>query len=198
MRKRARIAVILLLLSAGAARATLVRRLNLEDLIERADRVVVATVDRVAETPASAENPYPSTIVDFSVRDTLKGPAAPTVRLRQLSNRKNRLSALLTLPRFRAGESVVVFLSGESAAGMARPIGFEQGVLRIATRRKGEIAADAVVTNRLGNAGLLGELRSNRLRQYVARKKLGAASAKGPLTLAQLKEMVAIHGDEAK
>ena len=177
----------------AGSQATLIRRLNLEDMVARADRIVVGTVVKVSDDETTGEKAYPTTVIEFSVSDTLKGQHAKTVKLRQLSNRKKtRLSAMIQLPVFHPGETVVVFLSKPSPIGMTSPVGFEQGVFRVPTKPGSKPSKNSPVLNGTQNHDLLAKVTSSKLKAYAKQKKIDPVKGGRPVTLGQLKEMIGL------
>jgi hypothetical protein len=116
------------LAAAGPARATTVRRLALPELVARAERVVLARCVAVEPAPPAASG-LAATAVTFTVQDTLKGPPAETLTIRQLGRPGSGPA-----PAFRTGEEVVLFLPRASALGFTHPVGLEQG--RLGVRRR--------------------------------------------------------------
>jgi len=113
---------------ASHAWALTVRALALDDLVARADRIVLAECVHVAPlTPAGA---VPVVEMTLAVEETLKGEAGERLTIRQLAN---------VLPTCRPGDEVVLFLHAPSRAGLTSPVGVDQGYLRV-VRVPGEAA----------------------------------------------------------
>ena len=113
-------------LAAVAAPATMVRALTLQDLVARAERVVVGRCLDVHET-TDPRTGLPITEVTLAVAETVKGPAESRLVFRQLGGRG--LPGLG--PSFAVGEDVLLFLGRESASGLTAPVGLEQGRMPI-------------------------------------------------------------------
>jgi hypothetical protein len=109
-----------LLCLAGHAHALTVRALALDDLVARADRIVLAECVRVA--PLTPAGTVPVVEMTLAVEETLKGEAGERLTIRQLAN---------VLPTCRPGDEVVLFLHAPSRAGLTSPVGAEQGYLQV-------------------------------------------------------------------
>jgi hypothetical protein len=120
---------------AAAAGATSVRRLALDELVARADRIVLARCTRVEPAPPGPGG-LPATAITFAVRETLKGRAGPTLVIRQLGRPGSGPG-----PAFHAGEERLLFLPRAGALGFTHPVGLAQGSLEVVRRA----AAPAVV-----------------------------------------------------
>jgi hypothetical protein len=130
-----------LLYLTGRAPALTVRALALDDLVARADRIVLAQCVRVA--PLTPAGTVPVVEMTLAVEETLKGEAGERLTIRQLAN---------VLPTCRPGDEVVLFLHAPSGAGLTSPVGADQGYLRV-VRVPGEaarIVGDARIVGALG------------------------------------------------
>ena len=178
---RARLAVVVLLLlglPAGAARAVTLLPLDLPELTGRAERIFIGRVETVAA--GRDANGLPAVWTTFAVEQPLKGfTGSPPdhVTLKQLGAAFGGTDAPVVphavLPRYRAGESVVLFVHPDSTLGFTSPVGFGQGCFRI-----DEQGGVRTVENDVGNANL-GAGGAARGRALAA----SAASA-GPIPLA--------------
>jgi len=143
----------LLLVGAVCAHASQLRRLNLEDLTRRADRVFSGRcIDvRVGVDPDLGRE---ATWITFAVGRAAKGtlPGRLTIKLLGDQNAggpdRDRIEGL---PRFRKGEQVVLFLYPDSEVGLTSPVGFGQGKFSLIPDPKGGMKA----VNAFGNDGLL-------------------------------------------
>jgi len=172
-------AVVFLLLAVAAsapnAQATQVRRLNLEEMIDRAGRIVVGRCESVQVT----EHPGIGTVttINLMVEQTLKGEEERLVTVRmpggELPGRWR--SEIAGMPRFREGEELVLFLYPESEAGLTSPVGLGQGKFLTVRDKNGR----EVVRNALGNRGLAERL------SREGRRRLGplAAAADEPASI---------------
>ncbi|HET6373570.1 MAG TPA: hypothetical protein VFG76_09700 [Candidatus Polarisedimenticolia bacterium] len=137
------IVVASLLSFATPSEASQVRSVNLEEMVQRADRVFSGRClgVRVAHDPALDRT---VTYVTFSVQRVVKGDLHGRVRIKMLGN----VDATATpddriegLPRFQAGEEVVLFLHGDSARGLTSPVGFSQGKFAVVHDKQGRPVA---------------------------------------------------------
>ncbi len=125
--------------------------LDLPALTQQAGRIFVGRVERV-ESGRDA-NGLPVTWTTFAVEQTVKGPAGAHVTLKQLGATlgpaDTRVLPHPGLPRYRPGESVVLFVHPESALGLTSPVGLAQGCFRIRDDH-----GASVVENDVGNRNL--------------------------------------------
>jgi hypothetical protein len=138
----ARIAIALSIVLAGGpdAAPTTFARVPLEQLSAAAPLIVRA---RCQGSMVSAVKGEIWTITSFEVREVWKGSAPAVVRVRMLGGRTAELTSHVEgVPRFRAGEDVVLFL-GPLRRGDYSVIGWAQGTFRI--QRVG-VGASLVVT----------------------------------------------------
>ena len=151
MRSRVAAAVVLLLVAAAPAAGMTVLPLDLPALTDAAARIFVGRVERVA-TGRDASG-LPATWTTFAVADQLKGTASAEVTVKQLGVRfggdGDAARSLPELPRYRVGESVVLFVHAESPLGFTSPVGLGQGCFRVRDE-----AGTTVVVNDVGNRNL--------------------------------------------
>ena len=117
---------------AVAARATVVEKQSLEQLVAKADLVAIGRVMDVVELPTSDQK-FAYTYVILSELEVLHGAYAdPTLTLRMegggLGNGK--VLHIPGMPRFSVGEKVVVFVKGNTER-ICPLAGWEQGHLRV-------------------------------------------------------------------
>jgi hypothetical protein len=117
-----------LLATAGVAAAMSVRPLDLTELASGAGTIFVGRVVRV--DGGRDERGIPATWTTFTVDDTLKGAAGRELTIKEYAGAVDH-GALGSVPRYAAGESVVLFLHPASALGFASPVGLGQGCFRI-------------------------------------------------------------------
>lgn len=119
--------VLLLGPVVAPASASLVERLPLSVLQERADAVVVG---RILSTGTSLEDRRVRTVTRLAIDRSFRGPASGTLSIvtRGGTVGERRLVVRGT-PEFRTGERVLVFLFRGSAGW--RPVGMFQGVWRL-------------------------------------------------------------------
>lgn len=124
------------LLVAVRAGAMDVLPLTLEDVADRAGSIVHGTVVEVA--PGRDADGLTATWVTVAVAECVKGGVGPRLTFKQLGATEplgdGSLFRVPGLPRYRAGEEVVLFLHEPSARGFTSPVGLGQGVMRIEAR----------------------------------------------------------------
>jgi hypothetical protein len=121
------------------ANGAAVRDLNLEDLCRGAGKIFWGRC-------AGVETQDEALVYTFGALRMLKGGPADTVTLRM----HKAASMYARAPRFTAGQEVLLFLYPESDLGYSSPVGFGQGVFRIAATGSGEKTA----VNERGNSRL--------------------------------------------
>ncbi len=112
-------------LLAPARAATYAELLDVDDLSDRADRIVLGEV-AAARTERTANGSL-VTAYTIVVAETLRGTPAPSLELRLPGGRMDGLSLTVPgVPRFAQEDRLVLFLNG------GRLVGMGQGVLRVA------------------------------------------------------------------
>lgn len=152
-RRRATLAAAVLAAALSAltraAGAMTVLPVDLPAMTDAAQRIFVGRVERVV----TGRDPHglPATWTTFRVAERLKGPAEDTVTVKQLGTSFGGGQVLPHpgLPRYRVGESVVLFVHPESVLGFTSPVGLGQGCFHV----RGEDGA-AEVENEVGNRNL--------------------------------------------
>jgi hypothetical protein len=136
---------------ARPAAAMTILPLDLPELTHQAARIFVGRVERI-ETGHDA-NGLPVTWTTFTVEQKVKGTDGAEVTLKQLGASLGGPDARVLphpgLPRYRPGESVVLFVHPESTLGFTSPVGLGQGCFRIRDDH-----GAAVVENDVGNRNL--------------------------------------------
>jgi len=130
------------LLAAGAAYATTMLALSVDELAQRSDRVVMGRV--VATEPRSSEDGRRiTTVVTLQVEETWKGTAAEEVRILALGGTIEGISQVVTgAARFEEGEEVVVFLRRlRTEEPLSEVVGMAQGKLSVERDREGVLVA---------------------------------------------------------
>ena len=132
--------ILVFSLSAFPAEAAKVKAVNLEQLVEKADRIFVGTCTLVEEIKVPGTQ-LPATRYTFWVSESLKGKLDEVVVIRQFGVRDSggeiRRSVgprIPGMPIYEEGEEVILFLAGDSKVGMTSPIGFSQGAFRVINR----------------------------------------------------------------
>ncbi len=140
----------LVIACAGSAAAMTILPLDLPELTGQAERIFVGRVLRV-ESGRDAHG-LPAVWTTFAVAQQLKGIGADHVTLKQLGASLDTGAEVLphpALPRYRPGESVVLFVHPASVLGFTSPVGLGQGCFRV----HGDDDAP-VVANDVGNRNL--------------------------------------------
>jgi hypothetical protein len=131
------VVVSLVVLGAGAARATTVLRMPLARVAGESARIVHAEVVDVRS--GRDTHGTPATWVTLAVARSLKGGKARRVVFKQYGVAAPLADGTITripgLPQWQPGDEAVVFLRGESLRGFTSPVGLGQGVYRV--RRSG-------------------------------------------------------------
>ena len=117
-------AALVLFLSVHPAAATQVRSLSLEQLTNKAGRIVAGRCTRVEVIHDSATG-RPITAVTITIDRTLKGRQEGVITFRMTGPSRGARTA--GLPAFSPGEEVVLFLYPESRSGHTSPVGLGQG-----------------------------------------------------------------------
>lgn len=125
--------VAALVLLAERTDATMVARLPLGQVARKADRIVHATVSDVRV--GRDGNGLPATWATLDIRRSLKGRASGTIVIKQYGTATPLADGTVTrvagLPRYVAGDEIVLFLRPESPLGFTSPVGFGQGTYRV-------------------------------------------------------------------
>src|SRR5690554_3541807 len=116
---------------ASTASAATVERMDLDELVQRSDAVVVAQVADV-QTELDERGRVVS-IIELRVRETLKGPATQTVKIRQIGGAHgNIVTRVPGMPSFQVADQGVLFLSGDVELRPTAVTGLAQGYFRVA------------------------------------------------------------------
>jgi len=125
--------VILALVVPAARAGMLTKHMPLDDVTGRAERIVYGRI--AALRSGRDKSGVPATWVTVDVSDTLKGK-----RLRRFTFKQFGVAAPLpdgattgiaSMPSYRLGEEVVLFLHGRSTRGFRSPVGLGQGTYRV-------------------------------------------------------------------
>src|SRR5262249_47327516 len=126
-------AAISLVLCPPALHALMVARLSLAEVTQQAARIVHATVSGVRS--GRDDTGLPATWITLTVVQTLKGPEAAQLMIKQygvdapLSD--GTVTRLSGMPQYRVGEEIVLFLRADSREGFTSPVGLTQGAYRV-------------------------------------------------------------------
>ena len=167
--RRALLPIVLLLAGfTGQLGATQIRRLNLEQMTERAATIFtgVCTDIHVERDP----NVGWVSVATFDVLRSVKGRLAATTTVRLVGGQADlepRSTSIAGMPSFHRGDEVVLFLYGTSTVGLTSPVGLGQGSFTVVRDKLGKKLA----INAFGNERLLEGVSS------TTRGRLGAAGA---------------------
>ena len=129
------------------------RPVNLPEMVQQADRIVVARA--VEEWTGRDERGIPATITTFEVTQSLKGGPLSRIRIKQLGVTEVQPDGLATfvegMPRYQKGTEYLLFFKPDSVFGFTSPVGAFQGAFRVRTADQGKKA----VLNGVNNANLL-------------------------------------------
>lgn len=134
-------ALLATLLLALPAHATAVKKLSDADLVRDAKLIARAECLSVTTEWCRARRRI-LTRVRFSISETLKGSEQTAVEVLLPGGERDGMSYVVHgMPEFRAGEEVVLFLTGtHRKSGICLPVGLGQGLYRI-KREEGKKAA---------------------------------------------------------
>lgn len=132
MRSKIWIACFVCLLIAicgpGAARATTIERMSLEKMSRMAKVIVRA---RCLGNSTNQDAGEIWTFTNFAVEEVWRGAAPAQITVRLLGGRTGNLTSSVSgVPRFRAGEEVLLFLE-PAAHGDFSVVSWEQGTFRV-------------------------------------------------------------------
>lgn len=123
--------------SYGAARATVVRYMPLEEQVSTARVIALARAVDQRSFWDSGQN-FIWTETTFEVQEGVKGAGGGTVTLRQLGGRVGEIAqAVAGTPQVVPGRQYIIFLEPRKD-GSNRVVGFSQGCYPVATDNKGK------------------------------------------------------------
>ncbi len=147
------------------AQATIMLKMDLTDLTDRAATIFRGTVLSVEQASVAAGGgQIPAIVYRFRVDELYKGEATvvkgnqPIIEVRMVGNVKPakadengriKLSAWNEVPKFSEGGEYLVFASQASAVGLSAPIGLGQGAFKVFATDGTDMAV-----NEFNNAGL--------------------------------------------
>ena len=141
--------VLALVVGAGVPASSMdVVRLGFDDIVDRAACIVHGTVREVA--PGRDADGIPATWITLDVAECLKGHAGRSLTIKQLGVPEplpdGTLLRVPGIPRYRAGDEVVVFLHEPSGRGFTSSVGLGQGLYRAEPAAKGRAVRSAMAT----------------------------------------------------
>lgn len=139
--------------SASSAQHLVTPTYNLEQIVGGADRIFVGKVIGVSEDYIyAAGGNLPVTIYTFEVDEVLKGSIGKTLTIKQVGHHSDPASLFgQSVPEYREGTVVMLFLHADSQYGLTSPVGLGQGAFLV--KMDGPIKVS--VRNSWGNRGLL-------------------------------------------
>src|SRR5262249_47478739 len=125
--------------------------MTLPDLVRESPQIVVGTVSSVTDHADAGKVPF--TEIQVQVSETIRGESAATLTFRQFglqspqpaADGRRYVGIVAGLPRYKAGEPVVLFLGPVSRIGLRTTTGLGQGRFV----RRGD-----TLVNETNNAGL--------------------------------------------
>ncbi|MDD9935217.1 MAG: hypothetical protein OXT09_16520 [Myxococcales bacterium] len=131
-------ALALLLTTTRPADATVVRHLELEELVLHADAIVHGTVRRAGSQGAAPGNRLPHTVAQVAVHEWIAGdgPTSTLLVREPGAIAGDRRIALHGAPRYREGDEVVLFLVRDRG-GHYRTLGMAQGCFFVEPQLQG-------------------------------------------------------------
>lgn len=157
----------------------LTRPVNLATLARRAEVIVQGRIVSARYEPMPGHSNIRTVVVTLEVERMLRGPGGARFTFRQYLGGASRRVGKAA---YAYGEQVLLFLPGESSAGLRSPLALEQGQFSI---RRGP-AGEEYIANKMGNAGLFKRVPEDAQRAglKLADDQLQlAATPKGPVPL---------------
>jgi lipid-A-disaccharide synthase len=137
--------LLLMLLAAGRAGATVLLPADLGDLSRDAYAIGRGSIVAVDSQWTSADHRSIETVVTMHADAWLKGDLGATIRFRVPGGRLGRYRSLVVgAPTFEAGQRVVVFL-GATPPSLPYVLGMSQGVFRVAQSTAGAVVTPPAV-----------------------------------------------------
>jgi hypothetical protein len=134
-------AALMLALIAASAFATTVAKLNLEQLVKRADIIVQGQVQSVY-SQWDEERHLVFTYVSIRVDESIKGSNRRSVLIRQVGGTVGTVQmSIAGVPQFRTGEAAIVFLKHQDDSTF-QVVGMSQGLY--------EVVEDYAISNVFG------------------------------------------------
>jgi hypothetical protein len=166
----------------------LTRPVNLATLAQRAEVIVQGRVVEARYEPMPGYPNIRTVFVTLEVNRMLRGPSGARFTFRQYMGGGGTRRAG---PKsgYAAGQEVLLFLPGESSAGLRSPLALDQGYFTI---RRGP-AGDAYIANQLANAGIFKNVpeAAQRAGLKLDNDQLRlVATPKGPVPLAKFMSLV--------
>jgi hypothetical protein len=124
-KSRLLVSFALILLITAFSQATTVERLNLDDMVKKAHKIVVGKVSK-SRTYWSGNGKLILTTYTMEVEEAVKGPVSQTLEVTTIGGRIGDLTLHVSgMPSFVNGESAVVFV--EESGTFSTVVGLDQG-----------------------------------------------------------------------
>ncbi len=189
MKKRivAVLAVLLMTITAPLLTATSVRTVNLEEMVNLAERVFYGRCLSVKPT----SHPIGMAVSEytFQVLEAVKGvrPGQKIVFRQVDATGRGLLPGIIGMPVYRKGREILLFLHGDSQVGLTSPVGLSQGVFAVVRDMDGQPR----VINAVKNRNLALNLSFSRAQEIgLGRQPLAEIRKSGPVSLNLLTRMV--------
>ena len=140
------LALLVAFCGASAARATTIERMSLEKMSRTAKVIVLARCLGNSTNQVTGEI---WTFTNFAVEQVWRGTAPAQIRVRLLGGRAGNLTSNVSgVPRFQAGEEVLLFLEPTSRGDFS-VVSWEQGTFPFAAVRRRAVKAPRRIPLRL-------------------------------------------------
>lgn len=134
-RLRLSISCIILFLISSVSHATTVQRLHLDDLVRKANTIVVGKATK-SRSFWNSNHKLILTTYTLEIQETIKGERSRTVEVTTIGGTVGDVTLQVAgMPSFAPGENAVVFI--EYVGGFATVVGLEQGKFAV---RNGEVS----------------------------------------------------------
>ena len=130
--------------------ATSIRIVNLEEMVQLADRVFRGRCLATREVPGVAG--LQAMEYTFEVTEGVKGTeTGQRIVFRQVLAPRRGVRGIPGMPGYHEGQDLLMFLHGDSQLGLTSPVGFNQGVFRVLNQGEDGVR----VVNGLDNRNLV-------------------------------------------
>ena len=181
------VAAILVVIATPPLVATTVKTVNLEEMVNLAERVFYGRC--LSVKPTSHRIGMAVSEYTFQVLEAVKGvrPGQKIVFWQVDATGRGLLPGIIGMPVYRKGRKILIFLHGDSQVGLTSPVGLSQGVFAVDRDKEGQPR----VINAVKNRNLALNLSSSRAQEIgLGRQPLAEIRKGGPVSLALLTRMV--------
>lgn len=150
----------MMLLAVSLLHATTIKRMNILDLVQRAEHIFAGRVVGVEEGKVAAPDGSEilCTIYTLTIMDAIKGHSSPTIKIRFLGSQRmavqgryGRKLDIPGMPNYKLDDEVLIFLNKQSPIELTVPVGLSQGSFNIYSDPR---TGKKMVVNGIDNAGL--------------------------------------------